>query len=71
MSSELEGTEAWIEALRGQGLSQEMIDQARRGAARMVGAAAELVSDPREPIAPDAYARQLAQMASAKRDVGS
>lgn len=71
MSSELEGTAAWIEVLRGQGLSQEMIDQARRGAASMVRATSELVTDPREPIAPDAYAHQLAQMASANRGTGS
>ena len=71
MPSDLEGPAAWIEALRNQGISQETIDEARRGAARMVEAAADLTPDPREPASPDAYAHQLAAMAAAARDAGS
>ena len=71
MPSDLEGTAAWIEALRGQGISQEMIDEARRGAARMIEAATDRAPDPREPASPEAYAHQLANMAKAKRGAGS
>ncbi len=66
MASTPEGTADWEAVLREQGVSDEMIAEARRGAAVMVKAAAELVPDPREPIAPDAFAHQLAAMARAR-----
>ena len=66
MASDPEGSADWERALRAQGVSDEMIAEARRGAARMVEAASELVSDPRLPIAPDAFAHQLAAMARAR-----
>ena len=63
MASTPEGTADWEAVLRAQGVSEEMIAEARRSAAVMVDTAAGLVTDPREPIAPDAFARQLAALA--------
>lgn len=66
MASDPERGVDWERVLRAQGVSDEMIAEARRSAARMVEAVGAPVADPREPLVPDAFAHQLAAMARAR-----
>jgi hypothetical protein len=59
-------TSDWTEILKRQGVPDEKLEAAKRGALRMGEAASGLLFDPRDAIGPDAFSKFLSELGKAE-----